>query len=683
VKAISGVGPRSADHLARLGAETVGQLLYTFPRRYDDYTQLKPINRLVYNEAVTVIGTIWETRARRGRDHRLVQSIINDGTGSIQATWFNQPWLADKLKAGMQVVLSGTVDQYLGRPVLMNPEWEPLEMEPLRTRRIVPVYPLTKGLAANRMRELMRRAVNEWAPKVPEILPEAIRQRHNLFDLTRAIQQAHFPDSQQSLHQARRRLIFDELFLLQLGMVGFKREWQSVPGLALDIDHEALSAFVASLPYELTAAQKRVISEIAADMASNVPMNRLLQGDVGAGKTVVAAAAMILAVRAGYQAALMAPTEILAEQHHRGLSDMLAQAGVEVHLLTGSTPAAERAAVYDSVASGVAQVVVGTHALIQEGLSFRRLALAVVDEQHRFGVDQRAMLREKGTVSSNGDERPNPHMLVMSATPIPRTLALSLYGDLDLSLLDEMPPGRQAIDTHWLRPGERERAYAFVRGQVGEGRQAFIICPLVEESEKIDAKAAVAEYERLQGEVFPDLKLGLLHGRLKSDEKEAAMRAFYRGDTDILVATSVIEVGIDVPNSTIMLIEGADRFGLAQLHQFRGRVGRGEHKSYCLLLADSVSPEAEERLSALEQTNDGFLLAEKDLEIRGPGEFLGRRQSGLPALQLASLMDMEMLSRAREEALALIEGDPDLKQAEHTWLRLKVADFWADAGDVS
>jgi ATP-dependent DNA helicase RecG len=683
VTELRGVGQRTGQNLATLGAETILDLLYIFPRRYDDYTLLKPIGQLNFGETVTVIGTVWETRLRRTRGHQLVQSVVSDGTGNIDVTWFNQPWLADKISAGSQIVLSGKVDQFLGRPVFQNPEWEPLEMEPLRTRRIVPIYPLTKGLTAHRMREIMKQASDVWAPRLPEPLPEVIRDRRNLYRLPFAVRQAHFPESQESMHKARRRLIFDELFLLQLGMLGLRREWQTSPGLRIPTELDALKQFIRTLPYQLTDAQKRVIREIAADIAQPTPMNRLLQGDVGSGKTAVAAAAMVLVVRAGFQTALMAPTEILAEQHYRGLGQMLGEIGIDVHLVTGSTAPKEKKRLYKMLADGSVNVVIGTHALIQEGVDFNNLGLAIIDEQHRFGVDQRKALRDKGFVATGESENVNPHLLVMSATPIPRTLALSLYGDLDLSIIDEMPPGREEIKTRWLRPGARERAYSFVDSQIQEGRQAFIICPLVEESENIEAKAAVEEYERLQKHIFPNLKLGLLHGRLKSDEKEATMRAFHEGQTDILVATSVIEVGIDVPNSTVMLIEGANRFGLAQLHQFRGRVGRGEHQSYCLLLADDISGDAEERLVAMEKTNDGFLLAEKDLDLRGPGEFFGRRQSGLPELVLASLTDIEMLEIARHEAQEIFKLDPNLDQPEHLLLREKLADFWQDAGDVS
>ncbi len=683
VTELKGVGQRTAEQLTKMGVRTIVDLLYVFPHRYDDYTLLKPISQLSYDETATVIGTVWETRLRRTRNKQLVQSVVSDGTGSIDVTWFNQPWLVEKIVAGSQIVLSGKVDQFLGRLVFQNPDWEPLAMEPLRTRRIVPVYPLTKGLAAHRMREIMKQASDIWAPRLPEPLPEPIRVRRNLYKLPFAVRQAHFPESQESMHKARRRLVFDELFLFQLGMLGLRRQWQDAPGVNIPTDIAALKEFIRTLPFQLTSAQKRVIGEIAADVAEPLPMNRLLQGDVGSGKTVIAAATIVSVVRAGFQAALMAPTEILAEQHFRGLSKMLGELDISVCLLTGSTPAEEKRKIYADLVDGSVEVVIGTHALIQEGVQFKNLGLAVVDEQHRFGVDQRKALRDKGITSSSGSKQPNPHLLVMSATPIPRTLALSIYGDLDLSILDEMPPGREEIKTYWLRPGERQRAYSFVDSQVKEGRQAFIICPLVEESDKIEAKAAVEEHKRLQEEIFPNLKLGLLHGRLKSSEKEQVMLSFYDGEIDILVATSVIEVGIDVPNSTVMLIEGANRFGLAQLHQFRGRVGRGEYQSYCLLLSDEVSGDAEERLSAMEKTNDGFILAEKDLDIRGPGEFFGRRQSGMPELRLASLMDIEMIEIARKEAQMIFETDPNLEEPEHLLLQANVEHFWQNAADVS
>ena len=683
ITSLKGVGPKIAEKLNKLDVTTIWELLYLFPRRYDDYTLLKPISKIRYGEQVTIIGTIWQTKVRRTRTNQpITECIVNDGTGSVQATWFNQPWLAEQLPAGMQIVLSGKVELYLGRMVFNSPEWEPLEMEPLRTRRIVPIYPLTEGLNAGKMRELMQRTVKEWAGRVPDALPDEIRKRRRLYSLGRAIQQLHFPDSQDAMRRARQRLAYDELLLLQLGVQRQRRDWQTHAGTPLSIEPEQFDAFLAALPFQLTGAQQRVIDEIRADLAADRPMNRLLQGDVGSGKTAVAAAAMVTAASSGAQAALMAPTEILAEQHYRGLRGLLEPLGLRVALLTGSTAAAERMAIYEGLADGTIQIVIGTHALIQPTVQFRRLGLAIVDEQHRFGVDQRAALREKGP-SENGDLL-TPHLLVMSATPIPRTLALSLYGDLDLSILDELPPGRQEIKTRWLRASERERAYNFIRRQTAEGRQAYLIYPLVEESEMIDARAAVEEFDRLSREVFPDRRVGLIHGRLPSTEKEAAMRAFAGHETDMLVATSVIEVGVDVPNSTIIVIEAADRFGLAQLHQFRGRVGRGEHQSYCILIAEDVSAEAEQRLAALEATNDGFVLAERDLELRGPGEFFGRRQSGLPELRMASLLhDVEVLSMAQEDAAALFAVDPNLEWPEHQALHQQVRQFWERAADVS
>ena len=671
-----------AERLARLDIHTIYDLLYTLPRRHDDYTLMKPINRLQYGEQVTVIGTVWEMRARHTRSGEMSQAVVSDGTGRVQVTWFNQPWVAQQLPAGAQVVIRGKVDQYLGRPVFNSPQWEPLPLEPLKTQRIVPVYPLTEGLKAHKMREIARQAVESFSEKVVDPLPEDILKRQRLNRLPKALQGVHFPETQEALHEGRRRLIFDDLFLLQLGMFGQRREWQKNPGIPLLVNLTVLERFLLSLPFTLTDAQRRVIKEIAYDLGRDTPMSRLLQGDVGSGKTVVAATAMLAAVRDDAQAAMMAPTEILAEQHYQGLSALMAGEDVRLALLTGSTPASDRATILDGLANGDINIVIGTHALIQAPVKFRRLALAAVDEQHRFGVDQRKALREKGPQGQDGKPI-SPHLLVMSATPIPRSLALSIYGDLDLSIIDELPPGRQEIRTRWLRPSERERSYAFVRGQVEKGRQAFIICPLVEESDKIEAVAAVEEHARLQNEVFPDLKLGLMHGRLSAAEKDEVMRAFYKNDLNILVSTSVIEVGIDVPNASVMLIEGANRFGLAQLHQFRGRVGRGQYQSYCLLISDTGSQDAEQRLQAMEQTNDGFVLAEKDLELRGPGEFFGRQQSGLPEIEMAALLNVKALERARVEANRLFESDPDLEKPENAVLRQRVRRFWEDAGDVS
>jgi len=678
VTVMVGISRGYAEKFVKLGVTTIRDLLYLFPRRYDDYRNLKPINRLEYGEEATIIASVWDAGLRKTRGGApIFTATLSDGSGMLQCTWFNQPYLADKIKPKMQIVVSGKVDEYLGRLTFQSPEWELLERELLHTARLVPIYPLTEGLSGRWVRRLMKRVVDYWAPRIQEYLPESVRASAGLLDLSAALAQAHFPDDWSDLERARQRLAFDELFLIQIGVLRQRQAWRSQPGRACKFDPTTVHRFIGSLPYPLTQAQKRALDQIMADLQAGVPMNRLLQGDVGSGKTVVAAAAMVATVAAGAQAALMAPTEILAEQHYKTLSKLLGNLANPpvVQLLTGSTP--DKDQVYARLASGEVNIVVGTHALIQRGVEFRDLAFLVIDEQHRFGVEQRAALRQKGEGTLRA------HVLVMTATPIPRTLALTLYGDLDVSVIDEMPPGRQKIETRWLFPTERERAYNFIRAQVEKGHQAFIICPLVQESEKVEAKAAMEEYERLQKEVFPHLKLGLLHGRMKSDEKDAVMGAFVRGELHALVSTSVVEVGIDVPNATVMLIEGANRFGLSQLHQFRGRVGRGEHASYCLLLADSTNVASDERLKAIESTDDGFALAEKDLELRGPGEFFGTRQAGLPDLRVAKLADMRLLELAREQAQRLFGADPTLSAPEHRLLAQKVNRFWASTSDAS
>ncbi|HLF25709.1 MAG TPA: ATP-dependent DNA helicase RecG [Anaerolineae bacterium] len=696
VTALSGVGPANAEKLARLGVKTIRDLLWLLPRRYDDFSALKPINRLEFGDEVTVIGSVWEAGLRRTRGGaQLFQALLSDGSGMIQCTWFN-PYLNDKIKRGQQIVVSGRVDEYLGRLTFQSPEWEHLEKELLHTARLVPIYPLTEGITNRWLRKLTRRVVDYWAPHLSDFLPDALLLSAGLISAPKAIAQAHFPDSPQQLESARKRLAFDELFLLQLGMLRQRQQWKAQSGRALELDPALLEIFLNSLPYALTAAQRRTLDDVIQDARAGQPMNRLIQGDVGSGKTIVAAAAMFLITQAGAQAAIMAPTEILAEQHFKNFAQVFAglqpdrlKQPIAIRLLTGSTPQAEREEIRSGLAGGAVNILIGTHALIQQGVDFRDLALVVIDEQHRFGVAQRAALRQKGIRKDEGgrlraEENFSPHVLVMTATPIPRTLALTLYGDLDLSVIDEMPPGRQPIQTRLVLPTERERMYSFVRAQIEKGRQAYIICPLVEESEKIEAKAAVEEHERLQKHIFPQLQLGLLHGRMKPDEKEAVMRAFSAGELHILVSTSVVEVGIDVPNATVMLIEGAQRFGLSQLHQFRGRVGRGVEKSYCLLLADSTTNGLNERLRAVESTQDGFALAEKDLELRGPGEFFGTRQSGLPDMRTSGLADARLIELARREAEKLIAADPDLQAPDHTALAQRMHAFWSSGeGDLS
>ncbi len=694
VTAAKGISTALAGKFGKLGVKTVRDLLYFFPHRHLDYSQLKTISQLVAGQEQTIVANVWQAQEARPGGRRSTEAIVGDATGNIRVIWFNQPYLARTLKTNTRIVLSGRVSLFRGQHVFQSPEWETVEgQDAAHTGRLVPVYPLTAGLRPRQVRKLMKEFIDLWAPRLPEFLPKKLRKRLGLLELSGAIAQAHYPEDAVAKDRARIRLAFDELFLLQLGVMSKKRDWQQGrPGTAFDTKAPVLERFVASLPFRLTAAQSRVLKEIMADLARPVPMSRLLQGEVGSGKTVVATAALLAAAGSGCQSAFMAPTEILAEQHFQTIRALLAALGEEsgegylrtyagildrplsVALLIGDIRAAAKKELRQQIAAGGIDIVIGTHALVQKGVDFARLGLAVVDEQHRFGVEQRSALREKGF---------SPHMLVMTATPIPRTLALTLYGDLDLSVIDALPPGRQEIKTRWLRPDQRASAYAFVRKQVAEGRQAFILCPLVEESEAVMAQAATAEYERLSREVFPDLRLGLVHGRLASKDKDAVMGQFRDGALDILVATPVIEVGIDIPNATVMLIESADRFGLSQLHQFRGRVGRGQAQSYCMLLAEEPSDVGRERLDIIENTQDGFKLAEADLKMRGPGEFFGTRQSGLPDLRMARISDVAILELARREATGLFEVDPHLKKPEHRALSGELARVWTGAGEWS
>lgn len=680
---LAGVGPRHAAMLARLGLTTLGDMLYNFPRRYDDYSQLKPIRELFYGQVVTVIGEVQSVESRQARGGRvsITEAVINDSTGALRLTWFNQPWLANRMKTGDAISVSGRIDQYLGRLVMNSPDWEPVEVENLHTNRIVPVYALTANVTQKWLRKLMNQVVTYWAPKLTDHLPESIRAAADLPDLATALLQVHFPDSQTSLHAARQRLAFDEIFFLQTGVLRQRRDWKAAAARVFEVGDDWLASRLSVLPFTLTTAQQRAIADIRTDLKSGQPMNRLLQGDVGSGKTVVAALAAALVNQSGAQAAIMAPTSILAEQHYRNFVSLLSGEGSglapeSIRLLVGDTPEIEKEEIRSGLADGSLKIVIGTHALIEEPVIFADLEFIVIDEQHRFGVEQRATLRSKGT---------NPHLLVMTATPIPRSLALTIYGDLDLSVMDEMPPGRQVTETHVLTPRERERAYTLIHAQIKDGHQVFIIYPLIEESEKSDLLAVTAEHERLQKDIFPDLQLGLLHGRLKPEEKEAAMLAFRDHQYDILISTTVVEVGVDVPNATVMLVEGAEHFGLAQLHQLRGRIGRGAAQSYCLLIPSHEDAFENERLAAMAETNDGFLLAERDLQQRGPGEFLGSRQAGFASsLRMASLSDIQMIEKARLQAQALFERDPDLKDSENQLLAEALSRFWSGGkGDVS
>ncbi|HML22196.1 MAG TPA: ATP-dependent DNA helicase RecG [Aggregatilinea sp.] len=680
VTALHKVGDKMADKLGRLGIATIQDMLYTLPRRYDDYREMRTLNHVSPGEHITVVAAVRSVTKKEGRGKRpYLLVLLDDGTGTIQVTFFGQPWLQRQFRRGSQLVLSGQVDLFRGQLMMTNPEWELLERDNIHTWRIVPVYPLTKGLTARTMRRMMSETVETYAPRMPDYLPVSVQDRTELADLDWALEQVHYPSSFEDLTHARARLAFDDLFLFQMTLMGNRRDWQAQPGQPLHAEDEWLNSYIAALPYPLTGAQQRSLSDIRMDLAANVPMNRLLQGDVGSGKTAVASLALAIAVRAGKQAAIMAPTSILAEQHFRSIGNFLSLAPgdeqIQVRLLTGNTNEADRQEIYAGLAEGRIHVVIGTHALIQDTVTFRDLALVVIDEQHRFGVNQRAALRSKGE---------NPHVLVMTATPIPRTLALTIYADLDLSVIDEMPPGRTPIQTRVLQPSERERAYSFIHAQLDRGRQAYIVYPLVEASDQLEETgAATVEYERLQKQVFWRYRVGLLHGQMSPAEKEAVMAQFASGRLDVLVATSVIEVGIDVPNASVVLIENAERFGLAQLHQLRGRVGRGTHESYCLLVASSPQAAQDQRLQAMEQTNDGFKLAEIDWQLRGAGDLLGVRQSGMGQFQLAELMNPQLVELAQREARTVFAEDPNLTQPEHYLLSRRIRAALGEHADVS
>jgi ATP-dependent DNA helicase RecG len=670
---IKGVGPQRASQLERKGLRTVEDALFFVPLRHEDRTRLTPFRSLVPGQAATCAGVIvGVSPPPPGRFRVPFTVMLRDASGYATASWFGWRYLSRVLKRGQQLVLHGRVGRYKGAIVLQQPDYEIVENgedERLHTGRLVPVYSLTEGLPQRALRSLMWRLVESHAADVAETLPDAVRARRGLVGLAQAVRDAHFPETDAALAAARHRISFDEGLLLQLGLAILRSRVSRARGLAMSPRGDLVARLRARLPWKLTGAQERVWEEIRRDMAEPHPMHRLLQGDVGSGKTIVAALGVLTAIEAGYQAAVMAPTEILAEQHFMTFRQLLEPLGVRVTLLTSSLKPRDRAARRASVTAGEVECVVGTHALVQEGVEFRRLGLAVVDEQHRFGVEQRARLRGKGE---------HPDLLVMTATPIPRTLALTIYGDLDVSVLDELPPGRRPIVTVARSEGKRRAIYKFLREQIAGGRQIYVVYPLVEESEALDLKAATDMARHLADAVFPDLVVGLLHGRLGFDEKDAIMRRFKAGEIHVLVSTTVIEVGIDVPNAAVMLIEHAERFGLSQLHQLRGRVGRGEWKSYCILLTSGrLTEEAQRRIDAMTSTNDGFRIAEVDLELRGPGEFFGTRQSGLPEFRSADLLqDTRLLEEARREATAIIARDRELSDPGNRALRTALLARW-------
>ncbi|MEZ4667372.1 MAG: ATP-dependent DNA helicase RecG [Anaerolineae bacterium] len=681
ITVMKGVGPGMAKLLEKLDIHTVHDLLYYLPQRHDDYTNLRSIARLVPDSInpVVVIGTVVQTRVRIGRGSRKdFFLVLDDGTARMGVTFFGQHFMSRQVKEGQQIVLSGKVSQYGHQIQMTNPEWEPLDTENLHTVGIIPVYGLTDGLSDKSLRKLTKSAVEYWSENIPDFVPETTLERAELGDLGGALKPAHFPEGWDHLRHAKNRLTFDDLMTLQLAVLAQRREWQSVPAQSVQVTDQYLNAFIQTVfPYPLTGAQQNAIAEIRHDMRETIPMNRLLQGDVGSGKTAVATVIIALALANRKQAALMVPTSILADQHYRSISATLDKMPGEqkpvVALLTGALSTSERQSIYRGISDGSVDLVIGTHALIQEGVDFKDLAVAIIDEQHRFGVEQRKALRGKGT---------NPHLLVMTATPIPRTLALTIHADLDLSIINEMPAGRIPIQTKVVQPVERQRVYNFVESQLNQGRQAFVVHPLVEASDKIDAPAAVEAFDQLK-QVFFRHKVGLLHGRMSPTEKDEIMAAFASGIYHVLVTTSVAEVGVNVPNATVMVIEGANRFGLSQLHQFRGRVGRGEHASYCLLLSDTNDNEAQQRLQAMEETTDGFKLAELDWKMRGAGDLLGTRQSGGNKLHFAELMTPQLVSLAQREARTIYEEDPHLEMPEHRLLAQRVNMLHNEHSDVS
>ena len=665
---MKGVGSGRLRLLGRLGIETVEDVLYFFPRRYEDRSSIKPVSQIRVGDVETVCGEVRALESRRTRKGgALFQMAVSDDTGVINAVWFNQPYMKKRFKVGDTVILHGKV-RLFGHVQMAGPEYEILsggDEDLLHTGRIVPVYSSTEGLNQRWLRSLARSVLDAHLGEVEEFLPRHIIERLDLMPLTGALASIHFPETFTDLEKARRRLIVDEFLILQSGIVARKRKMKfGTAGIVHRVDGRRFKKLLGSLPFDLTGAQRRVVGEISRDMARAVPMNRLVHGEVGSGKTVVAALAIAASMDSGSQSAIMAPTEILASQHFETLNNLLKPAGARVELLLGDLTLKERRAALEAIASGGCDVVVGTHALIQEGVVFRSLGLVIIDEQHRFGVVQRSLLRKKG---------PQPDVIVMTATPIPRTLALTVYGDIDVSVIDELPPGRGKLTTHIVPPSKLGQAYAFIREKVMEGNQAYIIYPLVEESDKLELKAAVEMADRLGKRELAGISVGLIHGRMGWDERADVMRRFKKGQIKVLVSTTVIEVGIDVPAANVMLIEHAERFGLAQLHQLRGRIGRGSGRAWCMIYGEAKTDEARRRLKAMDETGDGFVIAQKDLEIRGPGEFFGTRQHGLPDLKIGDIVaDLDIMETARKEVEAILEADPSLSLPEHARLKEKV-----------
>lgn len=689
IQFVKGVGPKLAPTFQKLGIHSVRDLLLHVPRRYEDRRNLPPIRLARPGQHLTVRGRITHVESRAGRGRVTpTKCVLSDGTGQITLMWFNQPWLAKRLRelqedSSAEIIAYGLVKEGNWGYEMASPEWEPIDPEEEASgfARIVPVYGLTEGIAQRQMRRVVSTALELALDDLQDPLPGAWRKSERLADLRWSVERLHHPTTPEEVERARQRLVFDEFLAMQLLLHLRRAKTKQQAGIAFPISalptKRAGGLFAEAsvlaeggdlwdevrgmLPFQLTGAQQRVVKEIWRDMERPLPMNRLVQGDVGSGKTAVAACALLAAVRCGYQAAMMAPTEILAEQHAINLKRLFLPLGIDVQLLVGNLGARDRRKAQAAIASGEAAIAVGTHALIQDDVEFHNLGLAVIDEQHRFGVMQRLSLRQKG--------KSPPDVLVMTATPIPRTLTMTLYGDLDVSVIDELPPGRKPIKTHWKKALERPSVYEAARKLLQQGRQAYFVCPMITESEKLQAQAAEDLHYRLSQEVFPEFKVGLLHGQMKAAEKDAVMEQFRLHALDVLVSTVVIEVGVDVPNASVMVVEDANRFGLSQLHQIRGRVGRGEHQSFCILVADATTDEARERMEVMVATQNGFKIAEEDLRLRGPGDMIGTRQSGNLDLKVADLVkDLALLERARHVAEQIINQDPDLERSEHRGL---------------
>ncbi len=667
IKYIKGVGEARAKLLSRLGLFTLSDALNYFPREYEDRTTLKRISELVDGEECSIKGNLVseaaETRPRRNLT--ITKALVTDGSAFLSLTWFNQGYIKNSLKVGEEYVFFGRIKRTGMRMEMHNPVMEKAENQGKSTGRILPVYPLTKGITQTHVRNLVENALAQAQGKYQETLPNTLRQAYKLCEISFSYEQIHFPKSLAHMAEARKRLVFEELLLLQLGLFKMKGTSSAQKGLRFgEVDMEPL---LKELPFSLTDAQQRTFEEIKADMESDKRMNRLVQGDVGSGKTIIAVMALYKAVKNGYQGAFMVPTEILAEQHYQSIAPLLEKLGVSVRLLTGSMKKKAKEEVKELVRNGYVDILVGTHAVLEDDAIFANLGLVVTDEQHRFGVRQRARLSIKGE---------NPDLLVMTATPIPRTLSLVLYGDLDVSVIDTLPPNRKPIKTYAVDESMRQRIYDFIRKQVAEGRQAYIVCPLVEDSEEIEAESAEGLAERIRDQELAGLRVGLIHGKMKAQEKEATMRAYVDGQLDVLVSTTVIEVGVNVPNATLMVIENAERFGLAQLHQLRGRVGRGAHQSYCILFNQSKSAISKQRMEIMTKSNDGFVISEKDLELRGPGDVFGVRQHGLPEFRIANLYrDMDILKEVQGAVKDILDRNL-LETPEYQLLKARLQRFF-------